>query len=308
MLLAIAKDFARIDDCHVVTCWDSRLGRFPDSRIEAAHVNSPDDEARCFPELAASSDAVLIIAPEFDGILLDRRRQLDELGCRTLGPDCDAIELCGDKLVVALFLTERGIPTVPTREIHSVNGQPDFEFPIVIKPRCGAGSLDTYLIDGEDQLRRVCHVSSQNTNGREMVQQPFIEGTTISISVLIDRKHHRIDLLPIGEQHITDDGQLEYCGGRIPARIDSKPVQRVRDTVRQACERLIGLDGYVGFDLIVPDAGALEPVIIDINPRLTTSYLGYRQLTNENLAARMLGIAGNSEPIRWNDRVVEFRA
>ncbi len=306
MLLAIGEDFARIDGCRVVTCWDSRLGSFPDNRITATLIDSPDEEARCFRELAASCDVAFIIAPEFDSILSDRRRQLDELGCQTLGPNREAIELCGDKLKVASFLTERGIPTAPTRQFQPRNARPAFEFPIVIKPRYGAGSLDTFLIDGDDQLRRVCHEPLQDINGREIVQQPFIEGTAISISVLIDRNCDRIDLFPIGEQHISNDGRFQYLGGRMPALVGSQTIERVHKIVRQTCSNIVGLSGYVGFDLIVPFATPGEPILIDINPRLTTGYLGYRQLTQENLAARMLGLLDSAEPIPWVDRIIDF--
>ncbi|MCH7688058.1 MAG: ATP-grasp domain-containing protein [Planctomycetes bacterium] len=58
--------------------------------------------------------------------------------------------------------------------------------------------------------------------------------------------------------------------------------------MRQACECIEGLNGYVGFDLILQKTNKDQPVIVEINPRLTTSYLGYRELMDENLAERML--------------------
>lgn len=51
-----------------------------------------------------------------------------------------------------------------------------------------------------------------------------------------------------------------------------------------------GLLGYVGVDLIMTDEGA---VVIDINPRLTTSYAGLRQSLSLNPAELILSIWQN---------------
>jgi predicted ATP-grasp superfamily ATP-dependent carboligase len=42
-----------------------------------------------------------------------------------------------------------------------------------------------------------------------------------------------------------------------------------------------GLKGYVGVDLVLTDNGVQ---LIEINPRLTTSYIGLRQVVRTNLA------------------------
>ncbi len=65
-----------------------------------------------------------------------------------------------------------------------------------------------------------------------------------------------------------------------------------------------GLRGWVGVDLVLPDDG--PPVVVEINPRLTTSYLGYRRLTGTNLAERWLRGAANGT-IAWGRRRVDFR-
>ena len=53
-----------------------------------------------------------------------------------------------------------------------------------------------------------------------------------------------------------------------------------------------GLWGYVGVDLIDTPAG---PVVLEINPRLTTSYCGLGGVLGVNLAALVVGLLG-SEP------------
>ncbi len=50
-------------------------------------------------------------------------------------------------------------------------------------------------------------------------------------------------------------------------------------------------------------------MLIEVNPRLTTSYVGLRHVMAENLAAAMLTMAeGGSVALSWNGRQADFAA
>jgi predicted ATP-grasp superfamily ATP-dependent carboligase len=68
-------------------------------------------------------------------------------------------------------------------------------------------------------------------------------------------------------------------------------------------------NGYVGIDLILGDAtDGSQDVVIEINPRLTTSYVALRQHYRTNLAAAMLQvIAGQPCELEIAQDVVSFR-
>ena len=53
----------------------------------------------------------------------------------------------------------------------------------------------------------------------------------------------------------------------------------------KAVEAVSGLKGYVGVDIILTDK---EPIIIEINPRLTVSYIGLRKAMNFNPAEAII--------------------
>jgi predicted ATP-grasp superfamily ATP-dependent carboligase len=66
--------------------------------------------------------------------------------------------------------------------------------------------------------------------------------------------------------------------------------------------------GYVGVDLFVgSDPEGREDAVIEINPRLTTSYVGLRALAEQNLAEQMLRVAsGAMAEVSFTRRAVRF--
>jgi len=60
--------------------------------------------------------------------------------------------------------------------------------------------------------------------------------------------------------------------------------------------------GYIGMDLVLAaDPGGSEDALIEVNPRLTTSYVGLRRAVGCNLAAAMLEGLTHGSP-RYRDR------
>jgi predicted ATP-grasp superfamily ATP-dependent carboligase len=306
MLEALLVDFRQVPGCHVITTWNSCLGEFPVNGIECITVETPTNEAAEFRRLTSEADVTFVIAPEFDGILANRRRLSDEVGGHWPGCQIEAIELCADKLALFEHLDQRQIPTVPTA-LWNPSCIPDAaNFPAVLKPRDGAGSTDVRLIDRPEDMPAVFTAEEAN----RFVVQPYIAGRAISVAVLCSTDGESVEIFPAAEQHLSSDGshdgRFHYLGGQVP--IASAPDHAVEELVRRACDSIPGLNGYIGFDLILPDAAPEQPLIVEINPRLTTSYLGYREHANENLATRMLPSNSNRPPISWKPTFVEWTA
>jgi predicted ATP-grasp superfamily ATP-dependent carboligase len=86
--------------------------------------------------------------------------------------------------------------------------------------------------------------------------------------------------------------QIAVRDGRV--RLDAVLVNAVRDTggrfaalAEQVAQAVPGLWGYVGVDLVLTPDG---PVLLEINPRLTTSYCGLRLALGFNTAALVLSL------------------
>ena len=136
-------------------------------------------------------------------------------------------------------------------------------------------------------------------DGRQAIVQPYLAGEALSVAAIADGGSRSVEVFPVGRQHVSDDGRFHYQGGTIPASVPN-PAGAER-LVRDVCHSIPGLAGYIGFDLILtPDARRL--VVVEANPRLTTAYLGYRELAKENLAVRMLHPGRAAGPIQWSSR------
>jgi predicted ATP-grasp superfamily ATP-dependent carboligase len=61
-----------------------------------------------------------------------------------------------------------------------------------------------------------------------------------------------------------------YRGGRLSPDL---PASNVPDVVAAICRLLGPFSGYIGFDLVIDGRGQAH--VVEINPRLTTSYVGY---------------------------------
>jgi predicted ATP-grasp superfamily ATP-dependent carboligase len=273
MLSAVLEDFRRIPGVEAVTL-DGRDGR--DTIAEAA----------------LRGDHTLLIAPEFDGILAERCRWVEEAGGRLLGPSSGAVRLCADKLSLCDHLRAAGVPT-PTSNATS--------FPVVLKPRDGAGSQATFLVHNLQELDRAEARAAADGWRGELILQPFVPGTPASVAVLVGPAGC-VPLMPAA-QHLSDDGRFRYLGGRVPLPAELRV--RAMTLARRAVEALAGLRGYVGVDVVLGD----NDQVIEINPRLTTSYVGLRALAETNLAEAMLRVVGGEEvSLRWRPGMVCFGA
>lgn len=292
MLTALLADFASLPDVEPITLLAEDLPLPPCCRA----VRSSDEISR-FRELAVAADATLVIAPEFDDLLYQRCAWVEAAGGRLLGPSAQAVRLTGDKLILGRHLQAHGVRT-PAVSLS--------DWPTVLKPRHGAGSQVTFLLR-QDQDMAAAHAAARAEGWRgEMLLQKYVAGRAVSVAFLIGPSQI-IPLLP-AEQHLSTDGRFHYCGGALPLPPDL--AARAVPLARQAIQAVPGLLGYVGVDLVLGAAAdGSEDWVIEINPRLTTSYVGLRALAETNLAAALLHVcAGVPVHVRWKPGTVRFTA
>jgi predicted ATP-grasp superfamily ATP-dependent carboligase len=297
MLRAVLEDFQQ-GNVETVTLVNDTFHHQPPGMVH--RVRSTAQEEALFRASAASADASLVIAPETFGILEERSRWVDEAGGTSLGPSVEAISLTSDKLSCGQRWQQR---QVQTPSVWSLNEAP--LYPAVLKPRDGAGSQGTFLVRNEPEAS-VCLKKAQ-VEGYigDFILQDFVSGQPASVAFLIGDRQS-IPLRP-AEQLLSSDGRFHYLGGRMP--LPSPLGERAIDLASRAIRAIPGLHGYVGVDVVLADnPNGSDDWAIEINPRLTTSYLGLRKLYHDNLALAMLKIA-TAQPIdtlKWRDEVIYF--
>jgi len=238
-------------------------------------------------------DTAIIIAPETNGVLL----RLTSKFPHVIRPSLEAIGLTSDKLAMFCHWREHGVRTPATTDRAPTACE---NFPMIWKPRDGCGSTDTFLIRDRFELSQ-----ARVTATGPMILQQFVPGRAASIAFLCGPKGN-FPLVP-AFQHLSTDGRFHYRGGELP--IPSDLAGRAVKFGTQALACVPGLKGYIGVDLVLGDAAdGSQDYAIEINPRLTTSYVGLRALADVNLADAMLRIArGEAPPVMpWKPGGVRF--
>ncbi len=314
MLEAVCEDLLRSGRYDVCTTRDQRVSLSDLSGLDVFDVSSSEQEWEMFQKLAGDCEGTLIISPELEGILCNRIEWLQKNGLNRLMSSLEAARICADKWQFYQFCLKRGIATPQTYQWQNdltEDSEFPLPFPFIVKPQWGAGSTMTAIIESRKNWTDFLSRRTTEHDFPPYLLQPFLSGEQVSIACLIssdrlspddgkspDRK--RITWCPLTKQFF--DG-LEYRGGVVPYECGYE--REIRKIAEQIVKELTGLRGYIGFDfLLLPDSD--RPVqILEINPRVSTSYLGYRALASEPPAAWLVQPESGS-PLQWSSTQVQF--
>lgn len=302
MLSALAGEFRRLAGMEVLVLRDARLPPLPPAvGIHVHNVSMAEEDLSLLATLAASADGTILIAPELDGILLQRARLVEKSGGRLLSPSSRVIALASDKQRTTAALRRAGVPSPRSVALESDdNGQcslpHDFPFPAVLKRIDGAGSLRTRRVERPDE-------KPQLDPGPWMLEE-YVPGLPTSAAVLCGRWGNVV--LPPFTQHV-DAVTFSYKGAS--RLVDPSQIERAHHWAAKAAAALPEPAGYVGVDMVLGnDPAGKEDAVIEINPRLTTSFIGLCSIARTNLASAMLAVAaGERACLEFTDDPVSFQ-
>lgn len=294
MLASLAEDFARAGYRVVATC-DVRCEMPSELPVEWIAVRDEPEVLVAFERCAKATDFTLLVAPETDGLLARWVSRARALGASILACDSNVIELCGDKHATAEFLLARRIRAPRGQKVRHLEVARGVEFPAVLKPLDGAGSSDVRLIENPDDLRDALHAFDRTWRLEE-----HLAGLAASVSFLCGPSGI-YPLPPLAQRLVDGDGPepFAYLGGEGPL-----PRHLAERATRLAARAVSALDrplGWLGIDLVL-GATSQDDAVIEINPRLTTSYVGLRTLGASNLARAMAKVAAGESPELEFDR------
>lgn len=297
MAQAAGAEFAKLAGARVTLLRDVRVMDLSAAGCEVLGVDSAAMRDDLLYQRFRDSDAVLLIAPELDGCLLRVARDAEAAGAKLISPDSAFIAITADKCQTAARLAEAGVPVPPGVRLEEDDPLPaEFAYPAVIKPVDGAGSEDTYLVAGP-------HDAPPPYAWPRRLER-YCPGQPVSVAVLCGAA--KPSALPPCRQHLSDDGRLRYLGGSGP--LPAALAGRAQHLAIGALAALPATVGYVGVDLVLgADPRGYDDYVIEINPRLTTSFTALRFAARTSLAGAIVACQqGHTPDVEFDDRAYRF--
>jgi predicted ATP-grasp superfamily ATP-dependent carboligase len=119
---------------------------------------------------------------------------------------------------------------------------------------------------------------------KRFIVQEFIEGERVSVSLLSTGK--KALAVSLNKQNMViagPDKLSSYEGGIVP--IEHPRRHDAFAVAEKVVELFPGLRGYDGVDLILTENAVF---VVDVNPRLTTSFVGLHKIANFNVAEALV--------------------
>ena len=226
--------------------WASGLYLVPAGRRRIVPPGKSDEFVDSLIALCADDDIdVLFSTVDVELPPLARRR--DELGAALAAPGLDTLETCLDKFALAV----RCAPLLRTPTTHLVGPAAlaeDWTFPIIVKPRSGAGSRGVRLVHSRSDLEAL-------GDAPELIAQEHLPGEEYSVDVFADANGHVVAAVPRTRTRV--DSGVSIAG------------QTVRDggleSTAAAVAAAIGLTGVANVQLRRDTNGI--PALLEVNPR-----------------------------------------
>ncbi len=292
MLTALAIDIAKVAELSIAV--DARIC----PSLPAGTYHEMDSQLSLWGQwvrAAQGCDAAIVIAPETHGVLAKAVSVLRAGGIHVIASSNEFLRVAGDKQQTARVFAEASVPHPVTHVPGDSKSRSRLEgfHQFIVKPRDGCGTKQIVMFDELD--------AALAATTKDHVLQGFVPGKPISVAAIVTPDE--MVTLPAVSQDIAI-ANCSYNGGRGPLPDDE---QRRATSLAQCA--IVAMPpnprGFVGFDLVLGDVAGTD-VVIEVNARLTTSYVGLRHMVSGNLAARLLGLECGSvqcktgvDAIRW---------
>lgn len=283
MVRTLLDDLLGCPGVEPFTTRDVRLAPVPG--VRNISVRPTDDLLVILARGIDASDAVWPTAPETGGALEHVATAVLQRGRVLLGSRPDALRVATSKLSTVRALHAAGIPVVETfalpDEIPALPGR------WITKPDDGAGAEGVRLApDWQGASHRL-------TAAGGLIAQPWIDGDPLSLSLLCAEGESR--LLSVNRQIVRIIGdRVSLAGIEVNALADESGTFAALG--RAIAAAIPGLWGYVGVDLLMTGDGLR---VLEINPRLTTSYCGLHRALGVSVASQVLALLESGGLARW---------
>ena len=300
MLRCVAADFKAAGH-EVTVLLDQRISKLnlplnADYIVPVAYSHEP---AFFLSDVAKINDALFLIAPETDGTLQKLVALVEKTGKTSLNCTSKSIGQVSDKTVLYGQLEKNGISTPKTAVLNNAETlefirhtiEESFFYPVVFKPIDGTGCGGVSLVCSNVEIGKAIDKIKSQTRQNKFIVQEYLTGESASVSVLCNGKYAQA--VSLNKQTVNLNAPFTdscYLGGTVPIE------HHLKHEAFSAAERVVklfsGLRGYVGVDVILTEN---KVYILDLNPRLTTSYVGLTEVSEKNAGKALIDAATNGQ-------------
>ena len=285
MLDAIVSDMLELEHIELMVLRDARLSKpvFKGQHHNPHYtfVTAAQGFQAVWLQAIQQVDAVLPIAPETMGVLTALCADIENAGKLLLNSSSHAVSVTSSKLETYRLLQGAGIPVIHTEQLNdALNISP----PWVIKPDDGVGCDNVVVIDDRQALNGFIEASIMDDIDEVdvLIIQPWVVGQAASLSVIFNENNA---LLLTYNKQLIEVKQGRVCLNACQVGEETRHWEFYQSLITRIAEYFPGLKGYVGIDIIETEDG---PVVVEINPRLTTSYAGIHKALGINPAQLIL--------------------
>ncbi|MHC1590313.1 MAG: ATP-grasp domain-containing protein [Candidatus Hecatellaceae archaeon] len=286
MLATLLEDFKSLG-CKVSTLLDSRVKAEGLKADVIKKVDSSLEAEGMLEDLVSKADVTMIVAPEHDGVLSKLVRLAEKHSPAVLNCPSTFFKKLPGKAEILEALKAGSVRTPETLVLESPETSAPLKgwtrFPAAVKPSLGAGCLGLSLAPNRSRLEEAVKHAWKASPSKILVQR-FVEGLHGSLLLLASSSEAEVLSLNLQILDFTQDGRVKYLGGLTPLPLrESSAV--IAEGLKAAETLISNLKGFIGIDFVLAEG---EPWIIEVNPRITTSYLGLRKTLKDNPARLLL--------------------
>lgn len=292
MLRSLIYDFKKLD-YEITSLLDQRISYLSQYlRADFIEIVNPNDDFIVkFKDNLNKCKYCFIIAPEFSNILYNLTKLAFKMDKVILSVKLHGIQLATSKLATYNYFKTYALLTPKTNSVPYKKNNLDINFiikklnelntPIIIKPDDGVGAESIYFFENKSQIVNFFKRFPQKFDlSRKYILQEYISGDDLSIS-MINYENSNPIILSVNSQFINIknlDYDSQYYGGYTPI----KNIYSIKKLLEESLKRLdlTMFNSYFGIDFIKSDQN--RNYFVEINPRLTTSYIGIRNTIKQN--------------------------
>ena len=292
---ALLHDFSLLKEVEIITTYDARLSSSTKTP-QAIRIDEKSNAMEIWQSLLQGCDAALVIGPETDGVLRELTEMIALSPAKNLGCSQTAVNVASSKYATFQALKSANILTILTQAASayitsSLNTDESVINGYVVKPDDGAGCDDTFYFQNKGMLHEWLNFNVDKL--ARYIVQPYQTGMPASISVLC--KDGEAWLLSCNQQKIAIKTALssqsevfQYHGSVVNGLSNFHAVfVSLADHIAKA---IPSLNGYVGIDVIIHNKAIY---VVEINPRITTSYIALNESLDCNPAELLLDLMDN---------------